>query len=53
MDIEIAAKGDLHIDQHHTVEDVGIALGQAFARRLAICAASSATPTLICRWTKP
>lgn len=29
MDIEIAAKGDLHIDQHHTVEDVGIALGQA------------------------
>jgi imidazoleglycerol-phosphate dehydratase len=29
MDIEIDAKGDLHIDQHHTVEDVGIALGQA------------------------
>jgi imidazoleglycerol-phosphate dehydratase len=29
MDIEITAKGDLHIDQHHTVEDVGIALGQA------------------------
>jgi imidazoleglycerol-phosphate dehydratase len=29
MDIEVAAKGDLHIDQHHTVEDVGIALGQA------------------------
>jgi imidazoleglycerol-phosphate dehydratase len=32
MDIEISAKGDLHIDQHHTVEDVGIALGQAFRR---------------------
>lgn len=32
MDIEIAAKGDLHIDQHHTVEDVGIALGQALKR---------------------
>jgi imidazoleglycerol-phosphate dehydratase len=29
IDIEIEAKGDLHIDFHHTVEDVGIALGQA------------------------
>ncbi|MFN3890044.1 MAG: imidazoleglycerol-phosphate dehydratase HisB [Beijerinckiaceae bacterium] len=29
IDIELAAKGDLHIDDHHTVEDVGIALGQA------------------------
>src|SRR4030067_1699973 len=31
MDIEVEAKGDLHIDAHHTVEDVGITLGQAFA----------------------
>jgi len=30
FDIEVAAKGDLHIDAHHTVEDIGIALGQAF-----------------------
>ena len=30
-DLEIVAKGDLHIDAHHTVEDVGITLGQAFA----------------------
>jgi imidazoleglycerol-phosphate dehydratase len=30
MDIEIEARGDLHIDQHHTMEDVGIVLGQAF-----------------------
>jgi imidazoleglycerol-phosphate dehydratase len=30
VDIEIAARGDLHIDAHHTVEDIGIALGQAF-----------------------
>lgn len=32
MDLEIKAKGDLHIDAHHTVEDVGITLGQAFAQ---------------------
>lgn len=31
VDLEIVAKGDLHIDAHHTVEDVGITLGQAFA----------------------
>ncbi len=32
IDLEIEAKGDLHIDGHHTVEDVGITLGQAFAK---------------------
>jgi len=32
VDLEIAAKGDLHIDAHHTVEDVGIVLGQAVAK---------------------
>ena len=32
MDIKVQAKGDLHIDGHHTVEDIGITLGQAFAK---------------------
>ncbi len=30
FDLDVSAKGDLHIDAHHTVEDVGIVLGQAF-----------------------
>ena len=34
FDIDIEAKGDLHIDAHHTVEDVGITLGQAFAKAI-------------------
>lgn len=32
IDLEIAAQGDLHIDAHHTVEDIGITFGQAFAK---------------------
>ncbi len=32
FDLDVQAKGDLHIDAHHTVEDVGITLGQAFAQ---------------------
>jgi len=35
LDLEIQAQGDLHIDAHHTVEDIGITLGQAFAEALA------------------
>lgn len=34
IDLEINAKGDLHIDAHHTVEDIGITLGQAVAKAL-------------------
>jgi imidazoleglycerol-phosphate dehydratase len=34
FDLEIEAKGDLHIDAHHTVEDIGITLGQAFAKAI-------------------
>jgi imidazoleglycerol-phosphate dehydratase len=34
LDLEVDAKGDLHIDAHHTVEDIGITLGQAFAKAI-------------------
>jgi imidazoleglycerol-phosphate dehydratase len=34
MDLKIRAKGDLHIDAHHTTEDIAIALGQAFAKAI-------------------
>jgi imidazoleglycerol-phosphate dehydratase len=34
VDLEIEAKGDLHIDAHHTVEDVGITFGQAFTQAI-------------------
>lgn len=35
IDLTVKAKGDLHIDEHHTIEDVGIALGEAMAKGLA------------------
>jgi imidazoleglycerol-phosphate dehydratase / histidinol-phosphatase len=35
MDLSITTNGDLHIDEHHTIEDTGIALGEAFAKALA------------------
>lgn len=34
MDISVEANGDLHIDAHHTVEDIGITLGQAFTKAI-------------------
>ena len=34
FDLDVEAKGDLHIDAHHTVEDIGITFGQAFAKAI-------------------
>jgi len=34
FDLELDARGDLHVDQHHTVEDIGIVLGQLFSKAL-------------------
>ena len=34
IDLDVEAKGDLHIDAHHTVEDVGITMGQAFSKAI-------------------
>src|ERR1700743_1957025 len=34
IDLTVEAKGDLHIDQHHTTEDTGIAIGEAFAKAI-------------------
>ena len=34
VDLDVEAKGDLHIDAHHTVEDVGITVGQAFTKAI-------------------
>jgi len=34
VDLEVEAKGDLHVDAHHTIEDIGIAIGQALAQTM-------------------
>ncbi len=52
MDITVKAQGDLHIDAHHTVEDIGITLGQAFAKAVGDKKACSATATPMCPLTR-
>jgi hypothetical protein len=51
VDLEIQAQGDLHIDAHHTVEDIGITLGKAFAQ--AVGDKRGIRPVMpMCRWTR-
>lgn len=38
LDLKVRAEGDLHVDMHHTVEDVGIVIGQALSKALGDCA---------------
>lgn len=51
-DLEISCVGDLDIDAHHSIEDVGLALGEAFKRALGKKRGSTAM-LLCCPWTKP
>ena len=52
IDLEIEAQGDLHIDGHHTVEDVGITLGQAVGQAVGDKRGLRATATPTCRSTR-
>ena len=51
IDIAVKARGDLHIDFHHTAEDVGIALGEAIRKALGERRVFAVTPLRTCRWT--
>ena len=53
IDLDIVATGDLHIDAHHTVEDLGITLGQAFATGRWRQEGVPLWPCLCTRWTRP
>jgi hypothetical protein len=53
FDLTVKAQGDLEIDAHHTVEDVGIALGQAFSEAWGDRSGSSASVRPRCRSTRP
>ena len=53
FDIVLKAEGDLEVDAHHLVEDIGLVLGQAFDDALGDRAGISATAALSCRWMKP
>ena len=52
VDLTVRANGDLHVDQHHTVEDIGICLGQAVKEALVTKLGFVATGTTRYRWKK-
>ena len=52
IDLTVKAKGDLHIDFHHTTEDSGIAIGEAVAKALGDRTGISATARRSSRWTR-
>ena len=53
IDLQVKAKGDLHIDFHHTTEDSGYAIGEAFRRHLVIVKVFNAMAMPIFPWMKP
>ena len=53
IDLQVACTGDLHVDAHHSTEDIGICLGQALDRALGDKAGFAGTGTSSCRWTRP
>ena len=52
FDLDVRAQGDLHVDQHHTVEDVGICLDRRFARHLVTSPAFADTAISRSPWRK-
>lgn len=52
FDLNVQARGDIDIDDHHTVEDIGICLGQALREALGDKKGSSGTPVSSSLWTK-
>ena len=52
FDLAVQCQGDTWVDDHHTVEDVGICLGQAFAQALGDLRGWSGLDTVFCPWTR-
>ena len=52
FDLQVICQGDVAVDDHHSVEDIGICLGQAFAAALADCRGIVRYGIFCCRWTR-
>ena len=52
LDLRLVCRGDLNVDAHHTVEDVGICLGKALKEALGTAWASAGQDLPTCRWTR-